>query len=85
MSVLVTFVFGVPLAYMLAREEFRGKGIVEGMVDLPMAIPHTVAGVMLLTVFGTSGTIGGMTEPFLHFERSLLGIVTAMTFISAPT
>lgn len=84
LSVLLSFILGVPLAYLLAREEFHGKGIVEGIVDLPMAIPHTVAGIALLAVFGSAGLIGGATKPFLQFERSLLGIVLAMTFISAP-
>ncbi len=84
LSVVVAFTFGVPLAYLIAKDEFRGKGIIEGLIDLPMAIPHTVAGIALLTVFGSGGIIGGVAEPYLHFERSMLGIVTAMTFISAP-
>lgn len=84
LAVLTAFILGVPLAYLLANEDFLGKGIVEGFVDLPMAIPHTAAGVALLVVFGANGLIGAATEPFFHFERSLLGIVVAMTFISTP-
>lgn len=83
-SVLIAFGFGVPLAYMLAREDFRGKGVIEGIVDLPMAIPHTVAGIALLAVLGSGGIIGGTTEPFLQFESAFPGIVAAMTFVSAP-
>lgn len=83
-AVLVTFVFGVPLAYLLARRDFRGKKIVEGIIDLPMAIPHVVAGIMLLTVFGLSGLIGGPLSSFLKFEGALPGIVVAMLFVSAP-
>ena len=84
LAVLVTFVFGVPLAYLLARKDFRGKALIEGIIDLPMAIPHVVAGIMLLTVFGLSGLIGGPVSPFLRFEGALPGIVVAMIFVSAP-
>lgn len=84
LSVLISFGFGVPLAYLLAREEFSGKGIVEGIIDLPMAIPHTVAGIALLTILGSGGFIGGNMEPLIQFEGEFLGIVIAMTFVSAP-
>lgn len=84
LAVLVTFMFGVPLAYLLARKDFRGKALIEGIIDLPMAIPHVVAGIMLLTVFGLSGLIGGPVSSFLRFEGALPGIVVAMLFVSAP-
>lgn len=84
LSVLISFGFGVPLAYLMAREDFPGKGIIEGIIDLPMAIPHTVAGIALLTVLGTGGFIGGITAPLLRFEGEFIGIVAAMTFVSAP-
>ena len=48
----IAFCFGVPLAYVLARKEFPGKRLVEGLVDLPLVIPHTAAGIALLSVFG---------------------------------
>lgn len=85
LAVLVGFVLGVPLAYLLARKNFRGKNAIEGVIDLPMAIPHTVAGIALLAVFGSSGLIGEWTVHLdIIFERNYLGIVTAMTFISTP-
>lgn len=84
LSVLIAFGLGVPLAYLLARKKFRGKRILEGIIDLPMAIPHTVAGIALLAVLGSHGLIGGTTEPFLEFEAALPGIVGAMLFVSAP-
>jgi len=84
LAVLVAFVFGVPLAYLLARKEFRGKGFIEGLVDLPMSIPHVVAGIMLLAVFGRHGLIGGPISQFLMFEAALPGIVIAMLFVSVP-
>ncbi len=84
LSVAVAFVLGVPLAYLLARRDFRGKRLIEGAIDLPVAIPHTAAGIALLTVFGTTGLIGGPASSFLRFHAALPGIVVAMLFVSAP-
>jgi len=81
----VGFIFGVPLAYLLARHRFPGKSIIEGFIDLPIVVPHTAAGIALLFVFGRNyllgkwfGTIG------VEFVDSLAGIVIAMTFVSVP-
>lgn len=84
LAVIITLVFGVPLAYLLARKDFRGKNLIEGIIDLPMAIPHVVAGIALLTVFGVNGLIGGPVSSLIKFEGALPGIVVAMTFVSAP-
>jgi molybdate/tungstate transport system permease protein len=77
---------GVPLAYVLARNNFRGKEVVAAIVDLPLAVPHTVAGIALLIVFGRQGVIGGPAGEFLdlHFWGTLAGVVAAMLFVSAP-
>ena len=77
---------GVPLAYVLARTEFRGKEIVAAIVDLPLAVPHTGAGIALLIVFGRQGGIGGPAgEVFgLRFWGTLAGVVVGMLFVSAP-
>ncbi len=83
-SILIALGFGIPLAYMLARRKFPGKDIIEGIIDLPMAIPHTVAGIALLSVLGSRGFIGNITQGIVRFEYSFLGIVAAMTFVSAP-
>lgn len=83
-SVLIGFIFGVPAAYLLSGDHFPGKKIIEGIIDLPMAIPHTVAGVALLVVLGSGGFVGSLTEPAIQFSGSYLGIVVAMTFISIP-
>jgi len=45
---LISFVFGTPLAYLLARHSFRGKRLVEGIIDLPIVIPHPVVGIAIL-------------------------------------
>ena len=76
---------GVPLAYLLARKRFPGKRLVEGLVDLPVVVPHTAAGIALLMVFGSKGLLG---EPLaslgIFFTDRLAGIVVAMLFVSAP-
>ncbi len=48
----IGFVLGVPLAYLLARYDFRGKKLIEGLIDVPIVVPHTAAGIALLFVFG---------------------------------
>ena len=76
---------GLPVAYLLAMREFRGKRVLEALIDLPMVLPPTVAGVALLTAFGRNGLAGhalaavGITLPF-----STLGVVVAQAFVAAP-
>ncbi len=76
---------GVPLAYLLARFKFPGKRALQALVDLPVVIPHTAAGVALLMVFGRQGLLGKpLTGLGLVFTDSLAGIVAAMMFVSLP-
>lgn len=82
LATLIAFIFGVPLAYLLARKNFYGKSIIEGVVDVPVVVPHTVAGIALLTVFGTHGLIGQFS--FVKFVDALPGVVIAMLFVSIP-
>ncbi len=71
----VAFVLGVPLAYLLARREFPGKNILQGIIDLPIIIPHTAAGVALVMVFGRRGLLG---EPFAQ-----LGVFFTQNFAAS--
>lgn len=82
LSTVIAIVLGTPLAYLLARGEFYGKSVVEGFVDLPVIIPHTVAGIALLAVFGSKGLIGSFSP--VKFVDAIPGIVVAMLFVSAP-
>ena len=76
---------GLPLAYLLARGRFPGKRLVESIVDLPIVIPHTAAGIALLLVFGSQGILGKRFASIgLIFTDSLAGIVVAMAFVSLP-
>ncbi len=81
----IAFVAGIPLAYLLARKEFAGKGLVEGIIDLPIVFPHTAAGIALLTVYGRQGVIGRLLAPLgIEFTETVAGIVLAMLFVSLP-
>jgi molybdate/tungstate transport system permease protein len=81
----IAFVVGVPLAYVLARREFPGKRVVEGIIDLPIVFPHTAAGIALLTVWGREGMLGRLLAPLgVSFTDTVAGIVLAMLFVSLP-
>ena len=81
----IALVLGTPLAYQLARRDFHGKSLIEGLIDIPLVIPHTAAGIALLMVFGRQGVVG---RPFaslgLFFTDNLAGIVVGMLFVSVP-
>ncbi|MDZ7687652.1 MAG: ABC transporter permease [Halobacteriales archaeon] len=77
--------FGVPLAYFLARAEFRGKSVVDALVVLPLVLPPVVGGAMLLTGFGRFTTVGALAEALgVPLTDSLLGVALAQTFVASP-
>jgi molybdate transport system permease protein len=92
LSVVTTFVstaavliLGLPIVYVLALQEFPGKRLLEIVIDLPMVLPPTVAGVGLLLAFGRAGLAGrvlsalGVTVPF-----TTLAVVLAQMFVAGP-
>ncbi len=84
-ATVIGILLALPLGYILARKNFAAKGLVEGIVDLPIVIPHTVAGIILLLVFGTSGIIGApLSKIGLRFYYAMPGIILAMLFVSIP-
>ncbi len=84
-ATLMALITGVPLAYLLARHEFTGKGWVEGIINLPIVIPHTAAGIALLMVFGRQSALGGLFRGFgVSFVDQVPGIVVGMLFVSLP-
>ena len=62
-SLTLTVAFGLPLAWILARRSFPGKGWLEAIIDLPIVLPPSVAGLALLIVLGRRGVLGG---PLAH-------------------
>jgi len=86
LSAALAALAGVPLAYVLARTAFPGKGLIAALIDLPLAVPHTVAGIALFLVFGRQGVLGEPLQALvgLKFWGTVAGIVVAMLFVSAP-
>ena len=84
-ATLLAIFTGVPLAFLLARRKFRGKRLLEALVNLPIVIPHTAAGVALLLVFGRRGLLGQWLIPLgISFIDNFYGIVVGMLFVSLP-
>jgi molybdate transport system permease protein len=84
-SLLLTVIVGLPLAFVLARRSFRGRWLIEALIDLPIVLPPSVAGLALLLVFGRNGLLGeplrvaGVEIPF-----TTVAVVFAQVFVSAP-
>jgi molybdate transport system permease protein len=76
---------GTPLAYLLARREFRGRRAVIALVELPLVLPPAVAGIALLSAFGSRGLLGetlevaGISLPFTQ-----VAVVIAVIFVASP-
>ena len=87
-SILATFLFSilaVPFAYLLARKNFPFKRLLCGIIDIPVVIPHSAAGIAVLGVLSRDSFVGGIADKFgLSFIDSPAGIMIAMAFISLP-
>ena len=84
-AMAVVVAFGTPLAYLLATREFRGKRLIETLVDLPMVLPPTVAGFALLMAFGRMGLAGKSLDALgLQLPFTTLGVIVAQVFMAAP-
>ena len=81
----INTVFGLLLAWVLERYRFPGKRLVDGLVDLPFALPTAVAGIALATVYSGKGWIGRYLEPAgIHVAYTPIGVVVALTFVGLP-
>ena len=84
-SLALILAFGTPLAYVIARTRFRGKAIVETLIDLPMILPPAVAGLALLMAFGRRGLLGAYLDDLgfqIGFTTS--AVILAQIFVSSP-
>jgi molybdate transport system permease protein len=86
MATAVSIAVGVPMAWVLARLEFRGRGLLRALVTLPLVLPPVVGGVALLLAFGRNGVMGrwlydafGLSLPF-----TTTAVVVAETFVALP-
>jgi sulfate/thiosulfate transport system permease protein len=81
----VNTVAGLLLAWILVRYEFPGKGIVDAIIDLPLALPTAVAGISLTAIYAPNGILGQHLEPLgLKVAFSSVGVVMAMVFVGLP-
>lgn len=76
---------GGPLAYLLARRQFRGRTVVDTLIDLPMVLPPSVAGIALLMAFGRRGLLGApLAELGISISFTVVAVVLAQCFVAAP-
>ncbi|MEO8891908.1 MAG: sulfate ABC transporter permease subunit CysT [Coleofasciculaceae cyanobacterium] len=82
---LINGVFGILIAWVLVRYDFPFKRIIDAAIDLPFALPTSVAGLTLATVYSEKGWIGSLVAPFgIKIAFTRLGVGIAMIFISLP-
>jgi len=85
LATLLGIMGATPVAYALARGRFRGRSFLAAMIDLPLLIPHPVAGIALLLVLGRNTPLGSALWAMgMQITGSVTGIVCAMLFVSAP-
>lgn len=84
-AALVNGVFGLLIAWVLVRYDFPFKRIIDAAIDLPFALPTSVAGLTLATIYSDNGWIGSLLAPFgIKVAFTRLGVAVAMIFISLP-
>jgi molybdate/tungstate transport system permease protein len=84
-ATLIAVGLGTPLAWILARRRMRGASVIDAVLDLPLLIPHPVAGIALLLALGRGSPMGdALLAIGLRVVGSPLGIVCAMLFVGAP-
>lgn len=85
LSTAVTLCCGTPLAYWLARRRFRGWGAIDTLLDLPMVLPPSVAGIALLIAFGRRGLLGATLSTMgINIAFTTTAVVLAQVFVASP-
>jgi len=85
MVLLLALIFGSPLALLLARRRFRGIGLLDSLVDLPIVLPPAVAGLALLLTFGRRGLLGTpLSAVGIELPFTTAAVVVASFFVAAP-
>jgi molybdate transport system permease protein len=84
-ATLIAFVLAVPTAYFMATRKFRGKAIVDTIIDLPIVLPPAVAGVALLYAFAPKGLLGPLLNVFgFVIPGYTIAVIIAETFVASP-
>ncbi len=85
LAALINLFFGLLVAWVLVRYQFRGRRFVDALVDLPFALPTAVAGIALTAIYAPNGWIGQLLAPLgVKVAYTRLGILIALTFIGLP-
>ncbi len=85
LGAILNVLFGVPVAWVLARYRFPGRAVMDAVVDLPFALPTAVAGIALTSVYAENGWVGQFLEPLgIQVAFGRLGVVLALTFVGFP-
>lgn len=85
LATVIIALWGIPLAYAMARTEFRGKGVIESIIDLPILIPQSVVGIALLVLLGPGSPAGeALKDMGLTVAGRFAGIVIAQVFVACP-
>ncbi|WP_320170181.1 ABC transporter permease [Maridesulfovibrio sp.] len=85
LAAIIAFAIGTPFAFLLARKEFRGKGLIESIIDMPIMIPHPVIGIALLSIAGRNHWIGQMLlDAGIRIMGTSTGIVAVLLFVGLP-
>ena len=82
-STFFLILFGIPLAYCLARYNFKGKFLLQTIVILPLVLPPLASGALLLGIFSPSSNIGEYFSS-IEFTQSIVGIIIAQTYVASP-
>lgn len=84
-AAVINCIFGVILAWVLVRYDFPGKRLMDGMIELPFALPTAVAGITLTKMYSDTGVLGMAFEKIgIEIAYTKIGIVIAMIFIGIP-
>ncbi len=85
LATVIVMVWGIPLAYALARLDFRGKRWLEAVIDVPILVPQSVAGIALISLLGRGSPVGEWLESLgLGVSGTLAALVVAQVFVAAP-
>ncbi|HLV09997.1 MAG TPA: ABC transporter permease, partial [Halanaerobiales bacterium] len=84
-TTVISAVISIPFAYYLVRHDFRAKKLLESIIDIPMVMPHTVAGIALLTVLSPKSFFGRfLVDRGIEVLGTEIAIIAAMAFVSLP-
>ncbi|MFT4146459.1 MAG: sulfate ABC transporter permease subunit CysT [Mobilitalea sp.] len=84
-AAIINAVFGVIIAWVLVRYQFPGKRIVDGLIELPFALPTAVAGIALTALYADNGILGSIVDIWgIKVSYTKIGIIIAMIFIGIP-